>query len=79
MKVNNTKSRLLRILKRRGKVLLVSNSLNIQEVNCYKYLGVIINQSLLIENQKKLIQTKALALKRRLGILKPSLADLEVD
>ena len=77
MKVNDTKSGILRILKRRGNFSLISNSLNIPEVNCYKYFGVIINQSLLIENQKKLIQTKALALKRRIGILNPSLVELK--
>ena len=49
MKVNYIKSGLLRILKRRGKNSLISNSLNILEINCNKYIGVIINQSLLIE------------------------------
>ena len=65
MNVNKTKSGLLRILERRGKVSLVNNSLNITEVNCYKYLGVIINQSLLIENQININTNKSISTKKR--------------
>ena len=49
MKVNDTKWGLRIKLKRQGKTLLISNTLNIEEVNYYKYLGVIINHTLLIK------------------------------
>ena len=75
VKINETKSGLLGILKNSGKISIIINAMNIPEVNSYKYLGVIINQSLIIENQKKLIQSKILTLKR-IGLLKPSVVDL---
>ena len=46
MKINERKSGILRILKKRGKTRKIENSLNIQEVKSYKYLGIHINQSL---------------------------------
>ena len=58
MKINETKSGLLRILLKSVNISIIINAMNIPEVNSYKYLGVIINQSLIIENKKKLIQSK---------------------
>ena len=58
MKINETKSGILRILKKSVNISIIINAMNIPEVNSFKYLGVIINQSLIIENKKKLIQSK---------------------
>ena len=38
MKINEIKSGILRILKRKGKIRFIENSLNIPEVDIYKYL-----------------------------------------
>jgi hypothetical protein len=46
MKVNSSKSGILRILSRKGKAQSTSNSLSIPEVTSYWYLGIKITQSL---------------------------------
>ena len=76
MTINENKSGILRILKRKGKTGIISNSLNIPEVAEYKYLGITINQLITTKNHSEIIKSKVLSLKRRLWLLKPSLVNL---
>ena len=46
MKINELKSGILRILKRTRKIGIIPNKLNTLEVNQYKYLGIMLNQSI---------------------------------
>ena len=56
MTINENKSGIQRILKRKGKTGIISNSLNIPEVAEYKYLGITINQSIITKNQSEIIK-----------------------
>ena len=76
MKINEKKSGILRILKRNGKVGYIENTLNIPEVKEYKYLGIILNQSIRLTNHQKLIRSKVQALKKRIWLLRPSLTNM---
>ena len=73
MTVNSNKSGIIRILLRKGGVKQISNWLKIPEVRCYKYLGVTINQSLKLDEHYIVIRNIEAQLKRRIGLLKPSL------
>ena len=73
MTVNSNKSGIIRILLRKGGVKQISNWLKIPEVRCYKYLGVTINQSLKLDEHHIVIRNIEAQLKRRIGLLKPSL------
>ena len=75
MIINENKSGILRILKRSETKWIIKNSLNIIESETYKYLGVVINQSLTTKQNKDIIKTKVTALKRRIWKLKPSLVN----
>ena len=77
MKINEKKSGYLRILKKKGKTFSITNELNIPEVSEYKYLGIIINQSLKPTNHQNYIKTKVQALKRRIILLSPSLVSMK--
>ena len=77
MKINEKKSGYLRILKRRGKTFSIANELNIPEVSEYKYLGILINQSLKPTNHQNYIKAKVQALKRRIMLLNPSLVNMK--
>ena len=77
MKINERKSGILRILKKRGKTRKIENSLDIPEVESYKYLGIHINQSLRLDTHNKYIKQKMSMIKRRIYLLKPSLVDLK--
>ena len=68
---------IFRILKKRGKTRKIENSLNISEVESYKYLGIHINQSLRLDTHHKYIKHKMSMIKRRIYLLKPSLVDLK--
>ena len=48
MEINAEKSGIMRVLKRKGKWKGVKNVLNIPEVDCYKYLGVKLEQLFLL-------------------------------
>ena len=76
MKINEKKSGILRILKRTGKIKNMENALNIPEVNSYKYLGVWINQSIKVDEHRNYIKSKVTNLKRKIGLLKPSLVGM---
>ena len=77
MKINEKKSGYLRILKKKGKTFSITNELNIPEVSEYKYLGIVINQSLKPTNHQNYIKTKVQALKRRIILLSPSLVSMK--
>ena len=77
MKINEKKSGILRILKRTGKISTIENWLNIPEVSEYKYLGVVLNQSLRLNNHQQYIRSKVQALKKRINLLRPSLANMK--
>ena len=74
--MNEKKSGILRILKRTGKIKNMENALNIPEVNSYKYLGVWINQSIKVDEHCNYIKSKVTNLKRKIGLLKPSLVGM---
>ena len=76
MAINEKKSGILRILKRKGRAGIISNSLNIPEIAEYKYLRITINQSITTKIHSEIIKSKVLSLKRRLWLLKPSLVNL---
>ena len=61
MTINENKSGMLVILKRKGKTGIVRNSLNIPEVTDYKYLGITINQSITTKNHSEIIKSKVLS------------------
>ena len=63
--------------KEKGKTRKIENSLNIPEVESYKYLGIHINQSLRLDTHHKYIKQKMSMIKRRIYLLKPSLVDLK--
>ena len=65
MVINKNKSGIMRILKRSGKIKGIKNSLDIPEVNTYKYLGVNINQSSLLNNHLSYLKIKVEGIKRR--------------
>ena len=77
MKINEQKSGILRILKKNGKIGKIENSLNIPEVESYKYLGVQINQFIRTDTHHKYIKQKVEGLKRRINLLKPSLISMK--
>ena len=77
MKINKKKSGYLRILKKKGKTFSITNELYIPEVSEYKYLGIVINQSLKPTNHQNYIKTKVQALKRRIILLSPSLVSMK--
>ena len=60
MKINEKKSGILWILKRKGKTGVINNSLNIPEVENYKYLRVVINQSITTNDHSAIIKSKVL-------------------
>ena len=77
MMVNKEKSDILRIIKRSGKITEIKNWLNIPEVSAYKYLGININQSILLKNHQIYLKAKLDGIKRRVIMLRPSLVSLE--
>ena len=73
MKINPTKSGILRILNRRGKVKRSPNELDIPEVGSYRYLGVMINQAISPKEHIKTLRSIEKKLTKRICISKPSL------
>ena len=62
MKINEKKSGILRKLKRKVKTGVINNSLNIPEVKNYKFLGVVINQSITMNDHSAIIKSKVLSI-----------------
>ena len=56
MRINPSKSGILRILNRSGKAKGIPNVLNISEVTSYKYLGVEINQTISLNEHIKILR-----------------------
>ena len=64
MKVNEHKSGILRILKKKDKIDRIENILNIPEVENFKYLGIQLNKSLRTDTRNKCIKQKVEILNR---------------
>ena len=73
MKINPTKSGIIRILLRKGKIKQISNWLNIPEVSAYRYLGITINQTMKIDEHYKILKNMEIQLRKRIWLLKPSI------
>ena len=73
MCINPHKSGILRILNRKSKCKGINNELNIPEVESYKYLGVWINQTLKLVDHNNILKINEQILRKRIGLLKPSL------
>ena len=76
MKINSSKSGLMKILLRKSKCKGISNELNIPEADSYRYLGAIINQTLkfnIHENYLRMFEAK---MKRRINILRLNLVSV---
>ena len=73
MEVNQSKSGIMRVLKRKGKWFVINNSLNIPEVDNYKYLGIRLDQTLRLDGYKEELKRKENYILKRVRILKPSL------
>ena len=73
MKINPTKSGILRILLKKSKIKKIQNELDIPEVESYCYLGIRINQT--INPMEHILSLRSIEDKliRRINILKPSL------
>ena len=63
----------MRILSKKGKTKGISNELNIPEVESYCYLGVKLNQTLKLKEHIKDIRIKEKYMRRRIGMLRPSI------
>ena len=77
MEINAENSGIMRVLKRKGKWKGVKNVLNIPEIDCYKYLGVKLEQSLLLNGFGEEIEKKEAYIVKRVKILKPSLVSTQ--
>ena len=77
MRINPTKSGILRILNRSRKAKGIPNSLDIPEVTSYKYLGVEINQTIGLNEHIKILRQTEEKLMKGINILKPSLVSTE--
>ena len=77
MKINEQKPSILRILKRTGKIGIIPNKLNIPEINKYKFLGIMLNQSIRPKTHEQYIKDKVKYLNRRICFLRPSLASMK--
>ena len=75
--INKDKSGILRIMQKSGKITEIKNWLNISEVSTYKYLGININQSILLKNHQIYIKAKVDEIKKRVIMLRPSLVSLD--
>ena len=64
MKVNEHKSGILWILKKKDKIYRIENTLNIPEVENFKYLGIQLNKSLRTDTRNKYIKQKVEILNR---------------
>ena len=73
MIINPQKSRITRVLLRRSKCKLISNSINIPEIDSYCYLGKNITQSLRLDDHELRMRKFEQFLNRRIWILKPSM------
>ena len=73
MKINESKSGILRILQRKVKWKGIKNELNIPEVDSYRYLGVQITQTASIKEHAHVLRKIERYMKRRLCILRPTL------
>ena len=69
MKINPTKSGILRILNRKGKILGIENSLNIPEVEKYNYLGITITQSLKLKEHENKLKITEKCISSRVNII----------
>ena len=63
----------MRILNRKGKIKGIKNELNIPEVDSYCYLGIKINQTLKLDTHINILRQNEMAIKKKIGMLKPSL------
>ena len=77
MEINAENSGIMRVLKRKGKWKGVKNVQNIPEIDCYKYLGVKLEQSLLQNGFGEEIEKKEAYTAKRVKILKPSLVSTQ--
>ena len=68
----------MRILLKSGKCIGIQNSQNIQEVESYWYLGVIISQSLKLKEHEIKIRNIEKFLWRRIGILKATMINTKI-
>ena len=77
MKINPTKSGILRILLKKSKIKKIQNELDIPEVESYCYLGIRINQT--INPMEHILSLRSIEDKliRRINILKPSLVSIK--
>ena len=75
MSINTQKSGILRILSRKSKIKGIDNELNILEVESYCYLGIKINQTITLDEHSKILKAKEQTLKKRIGLLKPSIVN----
>ena len=73
MKINESKSGILRILQRKVKWKGIKNELNIPGVDSYRYLGVQITQTASIKEHAHVLRKIERYMKRRLCILRPIL------
>ena len=75
MSINPRKSGILRILNRKSKCTGIKNELNIPEVDSYCYLGVRTSQTLKLVDHANMLRVNEIRLRKRIGILKPTLID----
>ena len=68
MKINATKSGIMRILLRKGKCSGITNNLNIPEVNSYNYLGITLTQTLKLKEHEVKIRSIESHLMKKLNI-----------
>ena len=69
MNINPTKSGILRILNRKGKILGIKNSLSIPEVENYTYLGITITQSLKLKDHENKLRKMENFISTRVNII----------
>ena len=75
MSINSQKSGILKILRRKNKIKGINNELNIPKVESYCYLSIKINQTITLDEHSKILKAKEQTLKKRIGLLKPSIVN----
>ena len=75
MKINPEKSGIMKVLLKKGKWKGIKNSLNIPEVDTYKYLGIKIKQSLQYKEHENMLKNTEVDLRRKLAMLNTNLID----
>ena len=79
LEINQEKPWIMRILLEKRNWKELDNTLNIPEVNYYSYLGIRIDQSLIIKNHSEKLKIAGRELRKRIGILKPSILNTKTD